>query len=472
MLKTEIEAALMNNLGWIGVGIGLVYWFMEDFAEIFIFHEGVFMVRLLHPGGHELWMRSTVEILIISFGFISQASIRRLRKSKDRVMKMNHCFLLFESDPLQNIKRLTALCGEIMGASAAFYNRLEAGKLYSWGQWNAPTEMYTGEKPQGHICYDVIQNESNEVVIIPDLPKSSYAAGDPLTVCCGMRTYVGKAVRLAETVVGSLCVYYHDDHFPDEEDVQSMGIIASAISVEEARNHALWALRDSEERLRYLSCELLNVSESERKRIAQQMHDAIGQSLSALKYTIEESLETLVREVDEQKVKPLRRSIPLIREIVNEVRSLQEDLWPAILDDLGIIAAVESVCEQFNDIYQTPRAETQIEIREDDIPKPLKIVIYRILQEALSNAAKHSKSEVVQVSLRRAGNAIHLVVQDNGSGFDVQQALSPSFRKGLGLTSMRERAELSNGSFTVRSKKGKGTAITVTWPIEEKPINS
>ena len=102
------------------------------------------------------------------------------------------------------------------------------------------------------------------------------------------------------------------------------------------------------------------------------------------------------------------------------------------------------------------------------MPESLKIVIYRVLQEALNNIAKHSKASVVLLYLRKAKQEIQLVIRDSGQGFDLEEASSrKGSAKGLGLDSMRERAELSGGSFLIESSKGTGTVIRATWPIEQ-----
>jgi len=99
------------------------------------------------------------------------------------------------------------------------------------------------------------------------------------------------------------------------------------------------------------------------------------------------------------------------------------------------------------------------------VPHSLKTVIYRISQEALNNIAKHSKADLVTLSLRKTDGPIELTVQDNGQGFDVEEIFSmESYKKGLGFGSMRERTELSGGSFTIESIQGKGTTIHASWP--------
>ena len=98
-------------------------------------------------------------------------------------------------------------------------------------------------------------------------------------------------------------------------------------------------------------------------------------------------------------------------------------------------------------------------------------MIFRIAQEALNNVAKHSKADLAHLTLRKTDDKIHLIIQDNGQAFDVEKALSiESSRRGFGLTSMRERVEISGGSFAIESAKGKGTTITASWRVAEAPL--
>lgn len=142
------------------------------------------------------------------------------------------------------------------------------------------------------------------------------------------------------------------------------------------------------------------------------------------------------------------------------------DLRPSILDDLGILATLSWFCRNFETTYSHIHIEKQIDIQEEEVSVPLKTVIYRISQEGLNNIAKHSRADLVHLSLGKADDRIELTIQDNGLGFDLEKAASvESPRRGLGLTSMRERAELSGGSFAIESVRGKGTTIQAMWTI-------
>jgi len=226
------------------------------------------------------------------------------------------------------------------------------------------------------------------------------------------------------------------------------------------------ALRESGKELRILSNQLLSTEEKERKRIARELHDGIGQALSAIKFSVENSLRELRTGSDHSELKSLEAVIPLTQKTIEEVRRIVQDLRPAILDDLGILATITWFCREFQKVYAKIVVNKDIDIREKDIPSPLKTVIYRILQEALNNIAKHSQADRVQLGLKMKRRKIELKVHDNGRGFDFSKAISlkPS-RRGFGLASMRERAELSGGIFEIDSSAGKGTTIRVRWEV-------
>ena len=164
--------------------------------------------------------------------------------------KLNDCLLSFGPDPLQNIDRLTALCGELLHADSALYNRLDEGMLCSWGRWHIPNGYDPKDKPEGHICYDVIQRGGEDIFVFRNLLESRYAQSDPNVLAYKLNTYVGKAVKFEERYVGSLCTVYQRDFVPSEAEKRLIGILASAIAVEEKRRWAEQALKESEDQYR------------------------------------------------------------------------------------------------------------------------------------------------------------------------------------------------------------------------------
>jgi signal transduction histidine kinase len=219
-------------------------------------------------------------------------------------------------------------------------------------------------------------------------------------------------------------------------------------------------LRESERRLKFLSSKLLTAQEEERKRIAREIHDSISSSLSAVKF----SLENALMQMEEGRVTPesLKALISITQNAIEESRRIMTDLRPSILDDLGIVSTIGWFCREFEKTYSNIRIDKEVVLQEDEVPDPLKIVIFRVLQEAFHNITKYSKAEFVSLCLGKRDCVLELTIKDNGVGFDLK---SSHFRKGLGLTSMRERTELSGGSFTIESTKGAGTVIKASWSL-------
>ncbi len=218
----------------------------------------------------------------------------------------------------------------------------------------------------------------------------------------------------------------------------------------------------SELELKALTSQLIRAQEDERKRIARELHDSIGSWLSALKF----SLENVDQEI--QMGNPVKGLLKQLSEIVghciDETRRIITDLRPSLLDDLGIIATIQWFSRWYQACHPHILVENYINVVESDIPEDLKIVIFRILQESMNNAAKYSQATNITLSLHRRGQCLELLVNDDGTGFDVKQALSirePS--QGVGLTSMKERAEISGGTLEITSAQGTGTLIRAFW---------
>jgi signal transduction histidine kinase len=223
-------------------------------------------------------------------------------------------------------------------------------------------------------------------------------------------------------------------------------------------------LKKSQSDLRHLSVEILNAQEKERKMVAQEIHDSIGSSLAAIKFKV----ETTLTEVSgsPKTTTAMTSLIPIVQGAIDETRRIQMNLRPSILDDLGILATIRWFCRQFESTYSDIRIRQSIKIEEHEVPDSLKTVIFRVLQEGLNNVAKHSKAKVVLLFLRKTGHVIKLVIRDYGQGFDLSKVQSPDGpTHGLGLKSMRERTELSGGSFAIESREGKGTIMRASWPL-------
>jgi PAS domain S-box-containing protein len=224
------------------------------------------------------------------------------------------------------------------------------------------------------------------------------------------------------------------------------------------------AQKRAEDAMRSLSSRLVNRQESERKFVAQELHDGIGGKLTAIKY----SIEKIINEHQQKKdpiIASLQDVLAIIQDTLNENQRIYLNLHPAILDDLGLDAALRNLCREFREVYDNISVESHFEVSEKWIQDPLKILIYRILQEALNNVAKHSQADKVRVSLRLLEDKIELVIKDDGKGFDLAMIQTRSFQqRGVGLESIKERAIIFGGSLDIHTTPGQGTTIRVSWP--------
>jgi signal transduction histidine kinase len=226
------------------------------------------------------------------------------------------------------------------------------------------------------------------------------------------------------------------------------------------------ALRQSESELRLLSAQLLTSQEMERKRIASELHDSVGASLAAIKLTLEQAIQSLPSSGADAGRGALEALVQRMRETVGEVRRIAMDLRPATLDDLGLVATLSWFFRDFASIHPGIRLVKDIDIAERDIPAALRTTIFRIVQEGVSNVVKHARTDALDFRFKRLPCEIEVVIEDRGCGFDLAEVTkSGDGVRGLGLASMRDRAELSGGLFEIRSMPGQGTRLRAAWPI-------
>ncbi|MCM8790995.1 MAG: PAS domain S-box protein [Candidatus Omnitrophica bacterium] len=189
------------------------------------------------------WVEVNLKRAVIGGKYRIVAIVRDITERKqreERWAKINETFLSFSADPYENINRLTALCGELLGADCALYNRLEEGRyqIRACGQWNTPPDFVPVDNPEGHICYDVVKKGGDEVVVIRNLQETNYAKTDPNVAKYNLQTYMGRAVKFGNEFIGTICVVYQYDINPTDEDKDIVSFIALAIGVEEERRNA------------------------------------------------------------------------------------------------------------------------------------------------------------------------------------------------------------------------------------------
>ena len=224
-------------------------------------------------------------------------------------------------------------------------------------------------------------------------------------------------------------------------------------------------LRKSEERLHRLSSDLFTVQENERKRISFELHDELGQSMAALKMQVG-SISRRLGNVPIEEMKTVCNDMrDNINQIIENVRRLARDLSPVVLDDLGLQAAIEYLVNNFTKIYNV-----DIKYRYTNINhlfnEDSQRIIYRILQEALTNISKHAQAKHVSLIIEEINRAVQFTVRDDGNGFNVQKTLDQKgTEKGMGLEAMSERVRILGGKINIVSRPGIDTTVTFTTPI-------
>lgn len=217
------------------------------------------------------------------------------------------------------------------------------------------------------------------------------------------------------------------------------------------------------EKLRSIPSKLIEVQENERKRLASELHDSVGQTLAALKFRIEHISVKLRDGLSEEAMKLINEFVPIMQRSIDETRTIYMGLRPPLLADQGIVATLEWYRKELMMIYPKIHIELETEVREEDISGDIKTAMFRIIQEALNNSCKHSGAEWVDVRLFENNGVIELEISDDGIGMDMEFIITSSKAKSFGLFGMRERAELTGGKLTIISAPGEGTAIRAVW---------
>jgi two-component system, NarL family, sensor kinase len=213
-----------------------------------------------------------------------------------------------------------------------------------------------------------------------------------------------------------------------------------------------------QDRFRGLARSAWMVQEDERRRLARELHDGVGQSLTALRHQLERLPESDERDVCAE----------MLLQILEDVRELSRLLRPPILDDLGLLPALSWLARK---VRESSAISIELESRGMDqitLSPELSTLIFRLIQEALHNVVRHAGADEVRIKLFRTGNRIEIEVRDNGTGFDPRQLDEDPARRGVGIAGMRDRVELFGGDFSLRSAAGRGTSIQAGLTLDDR----
>jgi signal transduction histidine kinase len=234
---------------------------------------------------------------------------------------------------------------------------------------------------------------------------------------------------------------------------------------EQERALLLSQLSATNERLQTISRRMLVAQESERRRIARELHDEIGQVITAAQL----NLRLLQQRPEAAALLPhLEENIVMLGQVLNDVRDLSLDLRPSMLDDMGLAAAIEWYTKQQARRVQMRAVVNTESVAETQLDPALETVCFRLAQEAVTNIVRHARATEINLELRLEDDRLHLLVRDDGMGFDVA-ATRRSGSASLGLLGMEERAALVGGQIEFRSAPGQGAEIRASFPVTSAP---
>jgi PAS domain S-box-containing protein len=429
----------------------------------------------------------------------SGEDVTQRKKMEKGLLSLNESFLNFSPEPSENIKKLVSLCGDILGADCALYNHIDKGMLVSMGMWNVPADYNPSDKPQGHICYDVITRDKDEVFIARGLLDSEYAETDPNVKKYGLRTYIGHPVKLHNKFVGSLCAVYQKDFNPDEHDQRFLGILAAAVGVEEERLDALRELQLTYEKLK----------RSQEKLIQAEKLEAIGTMASGVAHEVKNPLGIILQGIDyfesevpvekkdqRQTLEMMKNSVKRADKIIHALLDFsrdehlkleEQDINPVLRNSVELVH-YRLVLNNIEVVYELgaglPKAMLdkgkleQVFINlfnnaVDAMPKGGRIYLrsYVLTLDKLGGNVGNRRSDIFKL-----GEKIVVVeVEDTGGGMEEEvkkKIFDPFFTTkkrtegtGLGLSVSKSIIEMHRGSIEVESLFGKGTKFILKFKL-------
>jgi len=303
------------------------------------------------------------------------------------------------------------------------------------------------------------------VIVIPDRQALPEARGAPTMLRYDIRTLISVPLLSNGEFIGNLNVASINElHLPSQEDLALLNALADQASIAISKARLFEQVSESRKRLQVLSDKLVEIQEAERRNLARELHDQIGQMLTSLRLNLDLALRSMPagQISTEETHKQLTRANETAVQLLDRIREISLDLRPTLLDDLGLLPALLVQFERF-----TARTNIQIHFKhsglENRFSSQIETVAFRVIQEALTNIARHAKTGEAYVRLWVDPQFLRLQVEDHGVGFDPQVALAST--QTSGLSGMQERVSLCYGQFEIESEPGQGACLTVELPL-------
>ena len=267
-------------------------------------------------------------------------------------------------------------------------------------------------------------------------------------------------LQVSDALLGLLAITRTSENPYSKDEISFVGSLAGSIALAIHNAHLFEQLTESQSQLRGLSQKLVQVQENHFKHLAGEMHDQIGQDMTAINVNLNILQAMLPKNTSDDIISRLADTEKLVQESVKRMRSLMSELRPPMLDQYGLTAALNWYCEQYQRRTKIKLVVNDHYMKNIRPPVDVEIALFRIAQEALNNVAKHAKATHVDIELFEEKGDIMMAITDNGIGFDMKSQ-DVSTRAHWGVALMQERARAVNGKFLLRSVPGQGTQIVV-----------
>ena len=416
----------------IGIGLGLVFWIIESIMHVYVFHRLDFLHSVFSPGLHEAWMRMIIGGMFVSFGAYAQW-LMNARRRAEAAVRLAHAELtqIFETS------------ADAMRVVDRDYTILRANKTF------CDLAGTTKGEAVGKKCYDVFRG------------PLCHTDGCTLTrILNGEERVECDVEKIRHEGPKTPCIVTATPFRAPTGEL--IGIVEDFKDISE-RTRREEELRQSRRRMRELASHLETAREEERTQVAREIHDELGQALTALKMELHWCIQRLP-ENDKLLVEKANALSGLIDTNVQLVQRISSELRPGLLDNLGLSAAIDWEAGQFQ---ERTGIECDIVCSPDDIvlDQSRSTAIFRIFQEALTNIARHANAGEVEVMLKQTPAEVELEVSDDGVGITDGQI---SDAKSFGLMGIRERAQSLGGEVRISGIRNRGTTVSVHIPTGER----
>ncbi len=349
----------------------------------------------------------------------------------------------------------------------------EESKMLYYRVHRGLSDRYAGEM-RLHLGEGIagIVAQTGETMLSEDISNDPKAAYHALLTADGLRAFASVPLHSKGKILGVLNIASHDTHKFSSEDTQLLEGIARQITtaIENARLHQ--EVQHKDEIHSELLREIFSIQEEERRRIARELHDETSQVIASLAASLEATASMLPESADKPRA-ILKKAQTLSIGILDDIHKLIYELRPSLLDDMGLVVAARWLAE-----VNLEAAGIEVDFktsgRQRRLPPRIEVTLFRVIQEAVNNIARHSHAKNASISLQFKKDVIRVKIKDDGQGFDVQEAISSRERpRGLGLVGMRERAAIVGGTLDIQSQPDKeGTEITIEISLNREEASN